>query len=381
MEAVHSQDTFLLGLLLDANRSPQGWQLFLDTFRQHFNVYSCHLYIANQNTMAPRFQDWSGAQPDELALKEYMEKYFETDYTHLAILRGEPNVWYASNLMPNKEEIEAAPVFTQWAIHNNIHYVAGCTLFRDGDWACVFVHNRSQSHGEYSEQEMDRLRALGPYIEKALQLRIQLAEHKNDRLRVKSVLNHFRVPVATVNEFGEVIAQNRLMDDFLLQQDNLMLNQGKHLSLENEATDKQLQMSIAQSVSLAKGQDLSYSNQAITIPGSSGQGGFSIGFQELIERDETTDEVFIGAMVYAVSPDLLSPVNKQQITELFKLTQAEAQVVHLFSCGLSLKDIALHEEKSVNTVREQIHNCYKKTNTKNQLQLISLLASLPVATA
>mgnify|MGYP000113411591 FL=1 len=381
MEAVHSQDTFLLGLLLDANRSPQGWQLFLDTFRQHFNVHSCHLYIANQNTMAPRFQDWSGAQPDELALKEYMEKYFETDYTHLAILRGEPNIWYASNLMPNKEEIEAAPVFTQWAIPNNIHYVAGCTLFREGDWACVFVHNRSQSHGEYTQQEMARFRALGPYIEKALQLRIQLAEHKKDRLRIKSVLNNFRVPVATVNEFGEVIAQNRLMDEFLLKQSHLNLSQGKYLTLDNESTDKQLQMSIAQSVSAAKGVGLSYSNQAITISGTSEQKDFTVGFQELIEQDDTSGEVFVGAMVYAVSPDLLSSVSKRQISELFNLTQAEAQVLHLFSFGLSLKDIAIKEDKSVNTVREQIHNTYKKTNTKTQLQLLSLLASLPASYA
>ncbi len=381
MEMVQSQDTFLLGLLLDANRSPQGWQFFLDAFRQHFNVHSCHLYIANQQTLAPRFQDVSGAQPSELALKVYMERFFETDYTHLAILRGEPNTWYASNLMPNQEKIKSAPAFTQWAIPNNIHYVAGCTLFREGDWSCVFVHNRSESHEEYSSQEMARFKALGPYIEKALQLRIQLAEYKKDRLRIKSVLNSFRLPVATVNEFGEVITQNNLMDEFLFKQNSLTLSEGKHLALANEINDKQLQMGIAQSVSCAKGLGLTYSNQAIKVSKADDQGAFTVGFQELLERDESTGEVFVGAMVYAVSPELLSFVSKQQIRELFNLTHSEAQVLYLFSCGLSLKDIALNENKSVNTVREQIHNTYIKTNTKTQLQLISLLASLPVSHA
>ena len=381
MEQVHSQDTFLLGLLLDANRSIDGWQKFLDSFRRHFNVRSCHLYIANQKTLAPRFQDWSGAKPDDLELKVYMENYFETDYTHLAILRGEPNTWYASNLMPNQKQIESAPAFTEWAIPNNIHYVCGCTLFSDGDWSCVFVNNRSQEQGEYTPQELERFHALGPYVEKAIQLRIKLAEHKNDRLRIKSVLNHFRLPVATVNEFGEVISQNRLMDDFLLLQSNFTLRQGKHLTLSDQKADKQLQMSIAQSVSSAKGHSLNYSNHTIVINDPLNKNSFSLGFQELSEKDDDSGDVFIGAMVYAVASSLISRVNKYQIRDLFKLTHAESQVVQLFSSGLSLKEIASSENKTVNTVREQVQNSYKKTNTKSQLELISLLASLPVAHA
>ena len=381
MEQVHSQDTFLLGLLLDANRSVDGWQQFLDAFRRHFNVRSCHLYIANKKTLAPRFQDWSGAKPDDLELKVYMENYFETDYTHLAILRGEPNAWYASNLMPNQAQIESAPAFTEWAIPNNIHYVCGCTLFSIGDWSCVFVNNRNKEQGEYTPQELERFYTLGPYIEKAIQLRIKLAEHKKDRLRIKSVLNHFRLPVATVNEFGEVIAQNRLMDDFLLQQSSFILCQGKHLTLSDQVADKQLQMSIAQSISSAKGHSLNYSNHPITIDNPLEKNNFSLGFQELSEEDKDSGDIFIGAMVYAVSPNLLSGVNQDQIRNLFKLTLAESKVVQLFSSGLSLKEIASNENKSVNTVREQVQNSYKKTNTKSQLELISLLASLPVAHA
>jgi DNA-binding CsgD family transcriptional regulator len=381
MEQVHPQDTFLLGYLLDANRSINGWQQFLDAFRQHFNVHSCHLYIANRQTLAPRFQDWSGAKPSEIELKTYMENYFETDYTHLAILRGEPNTWYASNLMPNQAQIESAPAFTQWAIPNNIHCVSGCTLFTDGDSSCVFVSNRNKQQEKYSTEELNRFSALGPYIEKAIQLRVKLAEHKKDRLRIKSVLNHFRLPVATLNEFGEVIAQNRLMDEFLDQQANIRLHQGKHLTLLDQDADKQLQLSIAQSVSTAKGHSLNYSSQPITISDSQQKSNFSLGFQELAEEDSDSGEIFIGAMVYAVAPNLLLTVDKQQLRDLFELTQAESHVVQLFSSGMPLKEIAVCENKSVNTVREQVQNSYKKTNTKNQLELISLLASLPVAHA
>jgi len=369
-------DMFLVGLLLDANRTKDGWQYFLDAFRKHFNVHSCHLYIAEVNTMAGRFQEFSGPHPTEWQLKEYMEKYFETDYTHLAILRGRPNEWFASNLMPNREELEAAPVFTQWAIPNGIHCVAGATLFRDGIWSCVFVHNRGPHHGEYTSQEIERCRALTPYIEKAIRLRIELAERNKDRSRLRSVLNQFRLPAATLNEFGEVIAKNIAMDEFLENQANVMLFKDKHFHLLDNKNDKQLQMGIAQTVSIAKGRELSFDNDAINIDALSGN--LTIGLQELIEIGSKTNEVFVGAMIYVASAGLLRTISASNLQSLFKLSRAEAQCCHLFCKGMTLKAIAAHEQKSINTVREQIQNSYQKTGTNSQLGLINLLAGLPV---
>jgi DNA-binding CsgD family transcriptional regulator len=82
--------------------------------------------------------------------------------------------------------------------------------------------------------------------------------------------------------------------------------------------------------------------------------------------------------MYVVSPEFLTPVNKDQLKSLFALTEAESHVCSLFAQNKPLKEIAVLEGKSVNTVREQLQNSYVKTNTKNQLELINLLASLPV---
>ena len=378
MSIISPEDTCLLEPLIDANRSRQGWHTFLDAFRQHFNVHSCHLYIANMQTLAPRFQDWAGAQPNEIEMKKYMEQYFETDYTHIAILRGEPHCWYASNLMPNQEEIESAPAFVEWAIPNNIHYVCGSTLFRDNEWSCVFVSNRRKEQAGFTPQEVERMHALSPFIEKAVRLRLQIAENQKDHLRLKAVLNHFRLPVATLNEFGEVIAKNHAMDQFIKQQSQFSLDRGSHLRLNESSSDKQLQMSISQTISSAKGRSLEYSNQALEIS-ESGAKKFSIGFQELLEQDESSNDIFIGALVFIADEGLLSSTPKQKLQRLFSLTEAESQVAHLFSRCISLRDISIQEGKSINTVREQIQNCFKKTNTKNQLELINLIASLPIS--
>lgn len=374
----HTDDMFLLGLLLNANQAPNGWQDFLNAFRSHFNVHSCHIYIANMKTMAPRFQEFSGPQPSDWAMKEYLEKYFISDYTHLAVLRGEPHQWFASNLMPNRKEVESSPAHIEWANPNNIHYIAGTTLFRQGAFACVLVHNRGLNHGEYTKEDIDRYRALSPYIEKAMQLRIELAENNNDRLHLRAALNQLRIPVATLNEFGEVIATNNLMNSLLDSQQLLLLQDNKHLVLTQNEANKALQTNITQSVSIAKGVDLSYDSNAISITDTTKELTFSIGAEPIIEIEEGTGEKFIGAMVYAVSADLLPGVSEAQLRSLYQLTNAEARVCHLFSHNMSPKEIAKTEKKSIHTIREQLGNTFVKTKTKNQLQLTNLLASLPV---
>ena len=44
--------------------------------------------------------------------------------------------------------------------------------------------------------------------------------------------------------------------------------------------------------------------------------------------------------MYVVSPDILAPVNKDQLKNIFSLTESEAYVCSLFVQNKSLKDIA-----------------------------------------
>lgn len=367
----------MLELLLDANRVENGWQRFLDEFKARYNLLSCHLYIANIQTMAPRFQDFSGPQASELQLKIYMEKYFKTDYTHLAILKSEPNTWYASNLMPNYKAIQASPAYTEWAVPNGIKFVCGTTLFREDDWSCVFVHNRSVNQPEYTKEEVAHFQLLGPYIEKAIRLRIFIAEQTKNTTYISSILNQFNLPTASLNEFGEVIAKNTLMDKFLEKQDTLDLKNKKNLMLNLVNDDKNLQMSIAQTISKSKQKDLSYYSDHIPVKNPN-TGDFVIGLQELIERQENSSNLFIGALIFIIEPKQYASISPSKLISLFSLSEAESQVACLFCSGLSLKEIALQENKSTNTVREQIQSCFKKTRTKNQVELISLLTKLPI---
>lgn len=374
---VVDQDLFLLELLLDANRLNNGWQNFLDAFRRHFNLHSCHIYLSSGSELAPRFQDSSGPRPSDWQLKEYMEKYSHNDDTHLAILNGQPGTWFASNLIPNREIIESAPVFSQCFIPNGIHYVAGTCLFRDERSTCVFVHNRGQQHGRYGIGEIERCAALTPFLIHAIQLRLKLAEDIHDRLRIRSVLNKFRLPVAMLNEFGETMVQNSLMEQLVKKHQSIRLEHGKHRMLSHQEQDKQFKMAIAERIANAKGQSSSDDTYSLLIPAEEDIPEYRLAVEPMLEIASDEQQKFAGAMVYAISADMLIAPSPAQLAKLFNLSPAESECCHLFARGKSLKEIAELKCKSVNTVREQLQNSYRKTNTKNQLELINLLASLP----
>lgn len=374
MNHIYTDDEFLIELLMDANRKANGWQNFLEAFQLHFNLHSCHLYIENNNTLSPCFQYWAGVDKDEAAKQDYIEKRFINDLSDSEIFDSELSGWFASNLNVGFGEANTPTVLSKYGID----YVCGSMIFREGPWSCAFIHTRSSEQGGYLESEVERFSALSIYIEKAIKLRIYLSDNTNNKSRLKAILNQFHLPVATLNEFGEVVAQNRLMDVFLEQQSYLSKSQGKYFLINNDSINKKLQVNIRETIYFAKNNIHGYLNDSIII-NPTDDSPYILGLQELIERDDDTGEVFVGALVFTASSVLISKASKQQIQSLFSLTNAESQVAYLFSQYMNLKEVARHESKSIATVREQIQLCFKKTKTKSQLELINLLSSLPIS--
>jgi len=379
MDKIHQDDVELIGSLLDANRLPEGWQVFLDKLLGHFNLKHLNLYILCNSTFSPRFQDYSGIKPSEQAMKEYMDRFFGSDKVHHAMLAGPECRWVTGNFEPYQSMLNAMPGYHDWASNrNDVPYTTGTVLFRTAEDTCALMFQRNKAQGPFTQEEEDRFTAMGPYIAKAVQLRVKLAEKKKDGLRLKSILNKLKLPVATLNEFGEVIAKNSKMDELLNSLETIKIGKNKRIYLTKKSENLNLQRSISQSVAIAKNRDLDYTNNAVTIYDSKNNRTISIGSCELIDRDEDSGDVFVGAMIYVVSPDLISSVSREQLKSLFTLTESEAHCCHFFGRNMSLKEIAVHRDTSVNTVREQIQNCYKKTGTKNQLELINMISSLPM---
>lgn len=211
---MHQDDIHLLELLTLANHTVTGWQDFLDTLVSHFNLNCCNLYLINTSSQGVRFQDWSGTRPSEIQLNEYMMNYFHSDTTHTLMLSGPTGKWLTPNIREDKEELESTEAYQKWAIPNNFIYSTGTTLFKDPDSICAIHLNRGIEQPPFSEEEEARFSQLSSFLAKAVKLRLKISSELCKNSLMKSAINTFRLPVAILNEFAEIISSNDLMNDF-----------------------------------------------------------------------------------------------------------------------------------------------------------------------
>lgn len=374
MDVIKQEDLSLIKLLLDANQSPSGWQTFLDTLIDHFDLSCCNLYLLNPISQGVRFQEWSGKRQTDIQLNDYMMNYFHSDTTHSLMFSGESGHWLTPNLRPDKEILESTAAYQKWAIPNNFIYSTGTTLFKEENAICAIHFNRGAEKNAFTQYEEDRFTALTPYLAKAVQLRLKIASQLSEHSLLELTINSFSLPVAILNEFGEVISINHLMKEKILEHSDFSLEHGV-LKIRQSNEDFNLQISIANAISSAKNKPLEYHPKSISIRINDGK--FRFGVCELNEKCDNSTDIFLGAMVYLIPDSVDKKINVEQLISTFKFTKTEAKICSLLIQNHSANIIAKLENKSIHTIREQLNNCYVKAGVRNQLELINLIGCLP----
>lgn len=281
MDVINKKDFVIIERLLEANQSPLGWQVFLDTLIDHFDLSCCNLYLLNPISQGIRFQEWSGKRPTEIQLNDYMLNYFHSDTTHSLMFSGPSGLWLTPNLRADREILESTKAYQEWAIPNNFIYSTATTLFKEPNAICAIHFNRGAEKHPFTQHEEDRFTALTPYIEKAVRLRLKIASKLPEDSLLESTLNSFSLPVAILNEFGEIIAQNNLLKELTLESDHIVINQGV-IRIQDENIDFNFQLSIANAISSAKNKSLEYAPKSISISNNSAT--FKLGVCELVEK-------------------------------------------------------------------------------------------------
>jgi DNA-binding CsgD family transcriptional regulator len=371
MQLPYPEDAFLLGYLLEVNRDSNGWPRFIQVLQEHFNLRACHLLVMNSKTQAMRFHIESGERTTDEASTAYLQDYIQLDDI-LNLIRTRPvGQFFATNMLPKELDYYQCDYHLNWSKPQGIIDGSAACLFVDGDWECIIGNNRTREQGPYSQNELDRLGALLPFIAKSIQSSFLLSKSSKDERRAKAIANTYRIPVAVLTEYGEVWTMNSAMEKLVVNSNPLSIKD-KCLHLEDASEDKRLTTGILQAAKKVHGTNINIeSSEVIAIDENT-----TLAFQELIDEQEG-QTTFLGVLVYALSKDMLVPIPENKLMNLFCLTQSEARVCHLLVAGNSLKEMALTEHKSVHTVREQLNNAFRKTGCTSQVSLVNLLASIP----
>ena len=384
MEMVQSRNAFMLKnqalieLLFSANQSINGWQTFLQAFVAEFRLNSCHLYAYHSETMDIRFQEWAGVKPNEEFYQSYVEEFIHIDPLQLALDFWPEQRFYSTSLHKPVDQRKFDRFFKYWCTPQGMIAGSACAISRNKQWTFAINHTRNNAAGHYTEEDIGRMDALAPYLKKALDLRVKIAEQEKNSVRLKQVMDRMPLPVALFNEFGELITVNAAMQNNLIDQQLFSFDKNNQLDFGEPQRNQDMYVNITERVCATKGLSLVYQPDDVLLPVNDQQ-SYYLHAEEVLQHDEESQECFVGVMVYAISNFNHQLPRAEVLQQMFGFTAAECDCCLALCSGMPLKHIADEYRKSLHTVKEQLSNCYQKAAVKGQLELVNLIRAMPVA--
>ncbi len=373
MKKVHAEDSFLLGLLLSCYQSSNGWDVFLNRWLEHFNLHSVHLYAIGTKQQLMKFHIQAGQPLTDQFANLFLEKFIaDSPFIKMAVT-AKDNLFYSANLSEFSDEIYNSNFYSEWMSPQNIEDYALSCLSIDEDWVCIMVNNRSKEQGLISSSDIERFNGLVPFISKVYQLSIKMQNTSSMVERTHAITNSFRIPVAVYSEFGNLISCNQQMDNLFKNQDGPALSDKVDVD-QTGSTKKLLTHGVLQSIINKSG--LQITDKYLSV--KSLDKDFKLHFHELYSDVENHGRKNLGVMVYVINPEYTIPHSIEVLRSMLPFTQVEAEVCQALLKGYGLNEISEIYHKSINTVKEQVKNCYRKAGCKSQLDLINLLSSLPM---
>ena len=93
----------------------------------------------------------------------------------------------------------------------------------------------------------------------------------------------------------------------------------------------------------------------------------------LLATPESAEAGDASLALFISDPESSRVSETQVIATVYELTHAEAELVRLLSCGLSLEQVAERRGVTMNTARGQLKQVFAKTDTNRQGELVRLV--------
>lgn len=363
----------LIGLIYESVTDQQGFFLFLRRFIEIFNGHSASfaIYDTARKVMVG---SWTVNIPEE-ALKFYSEHVAHRDVLvekAIAVQRLGELRFVASNLDlgPDIAHIRQETRAGEWLESYGADEAAGAIAFMDDDYMNFFGFQRAAHQPAFTREELKVFDGFLPHINRAVDLYTRLSHRCFQPVAERLALNRVNRGILVCDAAFRVVFRNAMADDILNRKIGIRMNANGTLTTYGNCGAKQfsimLSMAVAASIEQRGLDDLVLQIQhgvhrltIVVIPllgGDVNAGG---------ER---------GALISLYDWNTEPEINQDLLREMFGLTETEAQVAARLVRGESLTEIAEASGRSRETVKYHLNGLFRKTDTRRQGELISLLS-------
>ncbi|MDX1473844.1 MAG: helix-turn-helix transcriptional regulator [Reinekea sp.] len=363
------------GIATNTVFNKEAWHLVTEQLVESFNLQISHMMILNKQSMGLRFHVDAGQRINDELANSYMNHYINSDHLLHRVLSAPADRFYTIATLPDAEVAYASEHFQEWAKPQGLIDSAAACLVSDNDWLGLLICNRSETEGPFTALEIEQLNQLLPRLQQGALHSFSREQSANDHARIEALVETFRIPVAILSETGTINSMNTSMRTLIESVPDLDIQNG-HMTLKNKNVEKLLYLSLVKTAKRIEGYNFTREEEENLQVSDH----LFFGFQPLMNNHISDKPVFTGVMIYAVSPNLIKPIQAEKLSAIFGLTQKEAAVAQQLAQGQALKTIADAEHISLNTVKFHLKNIFEKTGCSSQLALNNLINSIPFST-
>lgn len=272
----------------------------------------------------------------------------------------------ASKDMISDRDFANSEFFRDWCRHLDVFYVVGSVFTTAADEIGVLGIHRPRAAGAYEESDKAAVATFLPHLQRALQVRHQLARTALLECLSFDVLDRTDVAALVVGSEAHVLFANPRAERLLKEGSALGMRDGRLIAVARA--------------------DLQRLRELIRTAGSLGEDSSCAGGLMTLQQPHRPPLVVLVApcrvqwrgVPQARALLLIREPNQSiciaaALQQLFRLTSTESRIAEALANGLSLAEIATAQGATTQTVRKQLKSIFAKTGTHRQAQCVSML--------
>lgn len=361
-----------------ATLSESFWPDALRTVSGLFDSEFAHFEVLEKKTGRPVFFRNVGASAESLDL--YVAHYAETS-PRAAHGKDKPEgfVSYDHQVL-SEAEIERNEFYADFLQPQGYKYFVASNLLNNEDLFSVFSVQRHLGQGHVDSEEIALMERLTPHLSQALKIHLRvMGLEGRDRLPAP-LFENSATGVIVLNADGTILRFNPAAERMITDPANGLDITGQRISFTSDTHRNAAERLIADALTTATGESHRPA-RALALPRPDGLPLTVIGIP-LPHGPETSGPLLTltGAPAVAIlicDPNSHGSLPDDMLRSMYGLTPAECRVTRALLAGQTANGYAATSGVGIRTVRTHISRVLHKTGTRNQIELVRLLGSVP----
>lgn len=271
------------------------------------------------------------------------------------------------------EQLKRSIFWNEWMAPQNMYGGIASKLMASGPSFWIFDVQRGRHQNQFDGKDVALLQYLAPHITRAAQISRQFKLTQP----MAATFSHLPFGVVLVDGYMQILELNAAADALLSRPGSALVRKSGNLTVADAANASLLRKLVERACNLKDGAVPGIGGDLlIRNVGTGADISLSVG---PLPQTQIADGPFLQpwAAIFMREVDLdVQAGFTQQARNLFGLTAREASLAASLASGRSVREAAEDASIAYSTMRSNLESVFRKTETRQQSQLVALLRSL-----